>query len=94
MKREIVTTSKYRKELKVALKSKTFNVKVLEDVVEKLRADIPLDAKYNDHPLQGKFKGYRDCHVHPDWVLVYGKTDTKELKILELVRLNSHSNLF
>lgn len=94
MKRELVTSSKYRKELKTALKSKTFNKDVLEDVIEKLRQDIPLDAKYRDHPLQGNFKGYRDCHVHPDWVLVYGKTDEKKLKILELVRLNSHSNLF
>lgn len=94
MKRKLVTSSKFRKELKVALKSKTFDKDVLEDVVEKLRQDIPLDAKYRNHPLKGNYKGYYDCHVHPDWVLIYGKTDDKELKILELVRLNSHSNLF
>ena len=94
MKRKLVTSSKFRKELKVALKSKTFDKDVLEDVVEKLRQDIPLDAKYRNHPLKGNYKGYYDCHVHPDWVLIYGKTDDKELKIHELVRLNSHSNLF
>ena len=94
MKREILTTKKYRKDLKVALKSRTFNIEVFRDVIEKLRSDIPLDAKYKNHPLKGELKGYYDCHVNPDWVLVYGKTDTNELKILELVRLGSHSNLF
>ena len=94
MKRKIITSSKYRKELKVALRDKTFNVEVLIEVVEKLCQDVPLDVKYRDHPLKGCYKGYRDCHIHPDWILVYGKTDTNELKILGHVRLNSHSNLF
>ena len=48
MKREILTTKKYRKDLKVALKSRTFNIEVFRDVIEKLRSDIPLDAKYKN----------------------------------------------
>ena len=94
MKRKIVPSTKFKKDFKKALKSKTFDENVFEYVLDKLKSDIPLEAKYKDHPLEGNYKGFRDCHVHPDWVLVYGKTDTKELKILELVRLNSHSNLF
>ena len=94
MKRKIITSSKYKKELKAALKNKTFHVEVLTEVVEKLRQDVPLEPKYKDHPLKGYYEGYRDCHIHPDWILVYDKTDTNELKILELIRLNSHSKLF
>lgn len=92
--REIVTSVKYKKELKKAIKSKTFDIDILNKVIEKLAYDIPLDAKYKDYPLHGNYEGFRDCHIHPDWILIYGKTDTKELRILELIRLNSHSNLF
>ncbi len=94
MKRKIVPSTKFKKDFEKALKSKTFDEKVFVYVLDKLKSDIPLEAKYKDHPLKGNYKGFRDCHIHPDWVLVYGKTDTKELKILELIRLNSHSNLF
>jgi mRNA interferase YafQ len=94
MKRKIVPSTKFKKDLKKALKSKTFDINVFKDVVEKLEYDVPLDTKYKDHPLHGDYEGFRDCHIHPDWVLIYGKTDTNELRILELVRLNSHSNLF
>lgn len=50
----------------------------------------PLPIKYRDHSLTGNFKGYRDCHVKPDLVLIYRINDN----IVELVRLNSHSEVF
>ena len=94
MKRKIITSTKFRKDFKIACKSKTFKVDVFESVISKLVTDITLDEKYKDHLLHGDMKGYRDCHIHSDWVLIYAKTDLNELKILELLRLGSHSNIF
>ena len=64
---------------------------VLEEILEALAEDRPLDRKYADHPLSGAFKGYRDCHVFPDLVLIYKKQGPDELY---LARLGSHSELF
>ena len=63
----------------------------LAAVVELLTSDAPLDAKYRDHGLTGEWKGFRDCHVWPDLVLIYAKPDARTL---QLVRLGSHSELF
>jgi mRNA interferase YafQ len=92
--RKIRTSTKYKKDLKLALKNKTFKIETLNEVIRKLSMDEPLDKKYNDHPLHGIYKNYRDCHIHPDWVLIYSKIDDNELKILDLIRIGSHSNLF
>ena len=94
MKRKVVISTKFKRDLEIARKSKTFKVEVFEEVLEKLISDIPLDEKFKDHLLQGKMKKYRDCHIHPDWILIYSKMDDNEIKILELIRLGSHSNLF
>ncbi len=56
-----------------------------------LAADEPLDPRYVDHGLSGTWAGYRDCHVKPDLVLIYGKPDDDTL---QLARLGSHSELF
>ena len=63
---------------------------LLEAVTNLLARDTLLPARCVDHALKGKWKGYRDCHVKPDIVLIYSKRD---LDILELVRLGSHSEL-
>ena len=60
-------------------------------VVNMLANDIPLPAKYRDHPLHGEYEGSRDCHIRPDLVLVY-TLEGEDLLILE--RLGSHSELF
>jgi mRNA interferase YafQ len=52
--------------------------------------DKPMPAKYEDHPLSGKWKDHRDCHIKPDLVLIYSKPDAA---CLRLVRLGSHSEL-
>ena len=65
---------------------------LLDWVIGQLADDIPLPAKFSDHPLKGKLRGFRDCHVSPDWVLVYRKQDDGEL-LLVLNRITSHSNL-
>lgn len=94
MKRKVVISTKFKRDLEIARKSRTFKVEVFEEVLEKLILDMPLDVKFKDHQLRGRLKKYRDCHIHSDWILVYSKVDENELKILELIRLGSHSNLF
>lgn len=64
----------------------------LRDVIKLWLEEIPLPSKYLDHPLTGTWKGYRDCHIENDWVLIY-KID-KSQNILLLQRLGSHAELF
>ena len=61
-------------------------------VIEKLQKNEKLDEKYRDHSLTGKYKNTRECHIEPDWLLIY-KAD-KEKLILTTVRTGSHSELF
>jgi len=63
---------------------------LLKEVTDLLRAGSKLPASNKDHPLKGKWKGARDCHLKPDLVLIYCKTETE----IELVRVGSHSELF
>ena len=67
------------------------DMELLEDVVDKLQKDIPLEAKYKDHDLKGTWKGFRECHIQPDWLLIYLKEN--EVLTLTLVATGSHSDL-
>lgn len=62
----------------------------LRGVIKKLAAGEKLEPKYKDHPLSGKWKDFRDCHLEPDWVLIYKSTED----VLRLERTGSHSELF
>ncbi|WP_337174989.1 type II toxin-antitoxin system YafQ family toxin [Paludisphaera sp.] len=62
----------------------------LADVVETIRARRPLDARHRDHALSGEWKGRRDCHVEPDWLLIYGVHGSE----LRLYRTGTHSDIF
>jgi len=63
---------------------------LLMEVVNLLAADQPLPRRNVDHPLSGEWNDFRDCHLRPDLILIYRKTDDDGL---ELVRLGSHSEL-
>ena len=67
----------------------------LDDVIEELAARNPLPEKYRVHTLKGNYTGYKECHIEPDWLLVYGyeTLDDQEQQLL-LVRTGSHSDLF
>ena len=93
MKRRIILSSQYKKDIKLA-RRRNLPEEELNDIVLKLANDIPLPAKNKDHTLQGEFVGCRECHIKPDWFLIYRKTDNNELQILELVRTGTHSDLF
>ncbi len=89
--REIVYSTQYKKDLKKARKQGKDEAE-LDNVIRLLIEDIPLPEKYHDHGLVGRLKGVRECHVTPDWLLMYAKKDG-ELQILHLFRLGSHSEL-
>ena len=78
-------------DLKLA-KKRHFDINLLEEVVNKLANQEKLDAKYKDHPLKGKYQGYRECHIKQDWILVY-RID-KNILMLYLFRTGTHSDLF
>jgi len=88
----IKTTNKYEKDLKRII-SKTKPLEDIETVIALLAADdTPLPEKYRDHALKGKYAAYRECHIHPNWLLVY-KKDKQDL-ILLLLRTGTHAELF
>ena len=66
----------------------------LIEIVTDLANDIPLPVKNKDHALQGEFAGCRECHIQPDWLLIYNKESEGELHILNLLRTGTHSDLF
>ena len=87
--RSIRYTSQFKKDIKRARKrQKDFDK--LKEVIEKLVTDLPLEARYRDHALVGDYKGARDCHIEPDWLLIY---EIDEYELI-LVRTGSHSDLF
>jgi mRNA interferase YafQ len=86
-----ITTRQFQKDLEKARRqNKDFSV--LNTLMRKLIEEKILEPKYCDHPLRGEWKGFRDCHVQNDWVLIY-KID-KALNTITFTRLGSHSELF
>ena len=69
-----------------------YNLKILEEVVDTLARGEELPKKYKNHPLKGNLKGYFDCHIQPDLVLIY-KIE-KDRLILLLVDLGTHADLY
>lgn len=90
--RKIERTKKFKGDFKSAIKQKFFDKRLFEEIVFNLANDIPLDAQYRDHALHGKYEGTRECHIKPDWLLVYAKT--KDGLRLILMRTGTHSDLF
>lgn len=69
--------------------------KEIQAVIVMLANDIPLPPKYRDHPLSGNFSGFRDCHIQPDWLLIYKKETTEDgIGVLQLEGTGTHSDLF
>jgi mRNA interferase YafQ len=91
MKYEVKFTTQFKKDLKLA-KKQNKNLDQLFEVVNILAEGGTLDARYRDHDLSGNYKGTRECHIEPDWLLVYEIKD--EVLVLMLYRLGTHSELF
>ena len=84
-------TNRIKKQLKT-LEKRGYNMDLFKEVVEMLLDGKPLPPKHRDHPLRGNKRGYRDCHIQGDWVLVY-KID-KGILTLILSETGTHSDIF
>ena len=91
MRYNIDFTTQFKKDIKLAKKQGKDTEKIFE-VVDKLANDEVLEAKYKDHCLTGDYKDCRECHIEPDWLLIYKKYESE--LILMLIRTGSHSDLF
>lgn len=87
----IVPSNQFKKDLKLAQKRR-FNLERLTKVVHILAEQQPLDNKYRDHNLTGNYRGFRECHIEPDWLLIY-RIDNSDLELF-LFRTGTHSDLF
>ena len=84
-------TAKFQKDVKRIAK-RGYRIDLLTTVIKKLAAGEILDENYNDHPLKGKYSGCRECHITPDWLLIYEIAG--DALILYLTRTGTHSDLF
>ena len=91
MKYNVKFTSQFKKDIKRARKQGK-NLDELFSVIVTLLNNIPLEEQYRDHALKGEYSSYRECHIEPDWLLIYQKVD--DCLILILYRVGSHSELF
>lgn len=91
MKYEVKFTAQFKKDLKSA-KKQGKDVGKLLAVVECLANGQPLEERYRDHELTGNYRGCRECHVEPDWLLIYEIVE--DVLVLMLYRAGSHSELF
>lgn len=84
-------TSKFRKDYKLC-KKRGLNLDLLSEIIKKLLKEEPLEAKHHDHALTGTYDGFRECHILPDWLLVYAVDHDK--LVLTASRTGTHSDLF
>lgn len=84
-------TSEYKRAYK-RMKKRGANLALLDDVVDRLRRGEVLEARYRDHALSGNFQGFRECHIKPDWLLVY--LVENDILTLTLIDTGSHADIF
>lgn len=90
-KRTVKVTTAFRKDYKLAIK-RGMKMELLDAIIETLSMGDVLLPEYRDHELSGKWKGHRECHIQPDWLLIYRIDDT--VLVLTLTRTGKHSDLF
>ena len=90
-KYKITPTGQFKKDLKMA-KKRGLLLDDLFCVIDKLANDEPLPEKNRNHALHGDYEGYWECHINPDWLLIYSKDI--EIQIISLYRTGTHSDLF
>jgi mRNA interferase YafQ len=94
MPRTLTETSQFKRDKKRLKHSGRHDWDKLRGVVAALMNDQPLPSARRDHELSGHYSGVRECHVEPDWLLIYDKTGDTTTGELTLVRTGSHSELF
>ena len=85
-------TKQFKKDFKRLMRSGRYDMKKLENTLELLVKNVALPARYENHALKGRLYGSFECHIEPDWLLIYLKIDG--IMVLYLMRTGSHSELF
>ncbi len=85
------TTAKYRRDYKRMMR-RGYDIAKIENIIDTLLAGEPLSWQFKDHALTGDYKGFRECHILPDWLLIY-RIDNDEL-VLVAFRTGTHDDLF
>ena len=93
MKYVIERTTRFKREYKL-IKKRGYDISLLKTVIEKLANGEILPAIYKDHPLYSNWKGYRECHIQNDWLLIYKYKENSNELILSLTATGTHSDLF
>lgn len=88
---QIKFTSAYKKSYRLLIK-RGFDITLLDEVIEKLANGHPLEPKYKNHVLRGKFNGICECHIKPNWLLLYKIED--DILILTIINSGNHSDIF
>lgn len=88
---EIFFENKFKKDFKLA-KKRGLNIALLEEALIILRKEGKLPIKYKPHLLKGNFKGYWECHIQPDWLMIWKQDDV--IKLITLTRTGTHADLF
>ena len=91
LKYSVVFTNKFKRDYKNMIK-RGLDIALLDEVITKLAKGETLEEKYRDHYLTGDLAGFRECHIKPDWLLIY-KIENEKL-VLTLTRTGSHGDLF
>ena len=91
MNRSIVWTTQFKKDYKLALK-RHLDIELLDNIIRSLSSGETLPERNKDHALTGDWIGHRECHILPDWLLVYRVED--DVLVLTLARTGTHSDLF
>lgn len=82
-------STRFKRDFKVCVK-RQYRIELLEQVIDTLRVPDALPPKNLDHNLSGNYAGYRECHIGPDWLLIYRYADNE----LQLLRTGTHADLF
>ena len=90
---DLELATQFKRDLKKIGKQQK-NKELMDDIVEQLQREQPLHPKHKDHNLTGNWYGYRECHITPDWLLIYKVIKDDCVQLLRLSRTGSHSDLF
>ncbi len=90
MNLDIIWTSQFKKEYKLSIK-RGLKIELLDNIIEQLAKGYPLPQKNRDHALAGNFSAFRECHIQPNWLLIY-RIENHALALV-LVRTGTHSDL-
>lgn len=86
---EVRYSTKFKKDFKTCVK-RQYKMDLLQEIIDKLRVPETLPPKNRDHNLSGTYSGYRECHIEPDWLLIYKMNESELL----LYRTGTHGDLF